>query len=526
MKLKLVIFLVLIAAATLLFTVSVARAQEIEYPVEELGDCESEAECRTYCDKPAHMEACIAFAKEYKLMSEEEIRMAENFLEAGGEGPGGCDSQESCESYCNDISHMDECIAYAEEHGIIPPEELEEAKKVQAALKGGAQLPGGCQNKKACDVYCSVAEHMEECIAFGEAAGFIPEEELAEAKLMLEAIKKGAKPPACQGKKACDAYCAEESHFQECMAFAEAAGFISPEEAEMARKTGGKGPGGCRGRDECEEFCQQPENQETCFNFGKEHGMISEEDLAEMEEGKERMMEAFSEAPEEVMECLDAKFGSEMIEKLKSGSTMPTREIGDGMKECFEQQMRPPEGMMPPGEGEGEWGGGPGGCQSEEECERPVIFDQEGEEQFEERRYESPERMMPSREGEMMPRREEAPGPVPPGASEEQRQEALNRAMEMVRTSLERLTPEMKECVISEIGQAVYDKLYAGDFTGFTVEDSNRIPNVTYNCSIKFRPMPPAETQPQSFKPRKQQFSAPEVFRMFGSAISSFYWSE
>ena len=46
--------------------------------------------------------------------------------------------------------------------------------------------------------------------------------------------------------------------------FAEAAGFMRPEEMKMARKTKGKGPGGCKGKDECEAFCQNEENMETC----------------------------------------------------------------------------------------------------------------------------------------------------------------------------------------------------------------------------------------------------------------------
>ena len=71
---------------------------------------------------------------------------------------------------------------------------------MKAAIEKGIKPPA-CRNKKQCDSYCASPEHMEECLTFAEAAGFIPPEELDEAKKVLEAIKKGVKPPACRGKK-------------------------------------------------------------------------------------------------------------------------------------------------------------------------------------------------------------------------------------------------------------------------------------------------------------------------------------
>ncbi len=350
-------------------------------------------------------------------MSDEEIVKAKKFLEIGGEGPGGCEGKDSCEEYCNDINHIDECISFAEENDLIPPEELEEARRVQAAIRRGVNPPP-CGNKRACDIYCEAPEHMEECIAFGIEAGFIQgkeaedaqkmleavkrgvrpppcrgreacdeycsspdnievcmnfaieagfmsEQEKADSQKMLAAIKRGVKPPPCKGKDECDVYCGQEEHFEECMNFAVAAGFMNEKDAEMARKTGGKGPGGCRSREECEAFCNNPDNQETCFNFGKEHGLIPEEDLKQMEEGKQRFQESLNQAPQEVIDCLQEKIGVDMLEKMKSG-VMPPREIGDQMRECFEK-MGPPrgqegQGMMQPGQP------GPGGCKTPEEC--------------------------------------------------------------------------------------------------------------------------------------------------------------
>src|SRR3989344_2962213 len=96
---------------------------------------------------------------------------------------GGCAGKDACEAYCDDISHIDACIAFAEKTGILPPEELAEAKQVQAAIAKGVKPPA-CRNKKECDVYCEDPSHMKECITFGEAAGFLGGRGLEDAQKM------------------------------------------------------------------------------------------------------------------------------------------------------------------------------------------------------------------------------------------------------------------------------------------------------------------------------------------------------
>jgi len=396
---------------------SLAWAQNVQYPVAELGNCQDESACKSYCDKPENTEACVAFAEKNNLMSKEEVELAKKFVAAGSKGPGGCKGKDECEAFCNNMDHMDECISFAEKNNLIPPEELAEAKKVQAAIKRGVKPPP-CGNKKQCDVYCEESEHMEECIAFGIEAGFIQGKELedvqkmlaavkrgvkpppckgkeacdaycsspdnmevcmtfaieagfmnesekADSQKMLQALKKGAKPPSCKGKEACDVYCAEDAHVEECINFAIAAGFMDAKDAEMAKKTKGKGPGGCKGKDECEAFCNNPDNQETCFNFGKENGLIPEEDLRRMEEGKR------------------------------------------GNRGESNQKFQPGPGMENPGEQMMPQQAGPGGCKGPEECQAYCMSHpdecrgpSDNNQQFQENR----EGMMPSQgEGMMRP---------------------------------------------------------------------------------------------------------------------------
>lgn len=265
---------------------SLQEAPKIIFPVAELGSCKDQAECFAYCEIPENNKACFAFAEKYQLLTEEEMRVAEKVQGVDG-GPGGCKSKDECETYCDDVSNIDECVAFAEENGLMKGKELEEAKKVQTALKGGGKLPGGCRNKTSCEDYCQSGEHMEECLAFAEASGFLSSEELEQAKKFMPLMKEGLAPGGCKSKDECEAYCEGDEHFEECISFAEKNGMIPEEERkniEAFKKAGGQGPGGCKGR-QCRMFCENPDNQEICFQWAKENGLISEDELREMESG-------------------------------------------------------------------------------------------------------------------------------------------------------------------------------------------------------------------------------------------------
>jgi len=180
------------------------------------GGCKSKAACETYCSQPKNIQQCVDFAEAAGFMTAKEAAMVRK---TGGVGPGGCFGQAACETYCTNADHMAECIDFAVKYDLMPPEERDEAMKVAAALKRGVKLPGGCTNKQTCEAYCMKPENMAGCLDFAETAGFISQEEAAIArKMMSKGITSG--PGGCRSSESCEAYCTNPKNILECMAFA------------------------------------------------------------------------------------------------------------------------------------------------------------------------------------------------------------------------------------------------------------------------------------------------------------------
>lgn len=368
-----------------------ARLNEIAFPIAELGGCLSREECKAYCDESDHVDACLAFAEARGLMSAAELAAAKKFVGVGLAGPGGCQGKDACAEYCDAAKNIEACVAFAEQNDLMSDEKLQESKKVVTAIKNDVKPPR-CSGQEDCDHYCASEAGMEECITFGTDVGILPIQEQENARKVLTAIKNGAVPP-CRGKECeatcnsvgseacrafadaagiysrgkmimiqriltslaeeihpsgcsteqeCQDYCAQDANLEECLKFAETVGGLTSAEATAARENKDvppEGPGGCQSKEECDAFCGEPKNSGTCFDFAKDHGMISEADLMKIEEKQQKLKGALNDMPEVVAACLDTALGTAIVEQLKSGSLVPGPIIGEKIKFCLSQSM-------------------------------------------------------------------------------------------------------------------------------------------------------------------------------------------
>ena len=323
---------------------------QISFPVKELGNCQNEEECKAHCDSWENIEECVSFAEAHNLLSPEELAEAKKIMKALAEGavpPGGCLNPTQCEAYCEEPTKIEECIDFAEKAGIIPPEEAAEARLVRKAMLAGIPFPGDCRTKEKCDAYCSQPAHMGECFSYACKIGILSSENCSRGMKAVSLMAKGESPGGCKSKEGCEVYCADENHIEECAQFAQKAGLITQEEAEILRKTGGRGPGDCKSKEECDAFCNNPDNQEACLQFALQYDLLPQEEVQKMREGAGEIKKGLEFASLELLECLNSSVGPEVVEKIRSGNFMPTPQIGEQIKSCFDRYMIPPSGAPP-----------------------------------------------------------------------------------------------------------------------------------------------------------------------------------
>ena len=168
-----------------------------------------------------------------------------------------------------------------------------ELRQILAAKDSGVHFPGNCDTRYKCLKYCEAPTHALECVDFAEAAGFISKDEAAQARKFIPLIQQGVTPGKCDTKEGCDAYCAQKTHALECMEFAVKYEILPPDELEIVKKIlpfmrAGKMPGNCSTKDECEAYCTAEGHFEECLELGLAIGVIdpSEVDLIRKSGGK------------------------------------------------------------------------------------------------------------------------------------------------------------------------------------------------------------------------------------------------
>ncbi|MCX6713708.1 MAG: hypothetical protein NTV48_01215, partial [Candidatus Vogelbacteria bacterium] len=148
------------------------RFANINYPITKLGNCESKQDCKVYCDQASHMDACLDFAEENFLLPQNQIdsgRLAAKAVKAVGT-PGNCKSRELCLDYCS--KNFDACLTYMTKAGFISSY----WQKLFGYLKTGG--PGGCKVGPDCDAYCAKPDHQQECLDWSVKEGLMDQNDM------------------------------------------------------------------------------------------------------------------------------------------------------------------------------------------------------------------------------------------------------------------------------------------------------------------------------------------------------------
>ncbi len=260
----------------------------------------------------------------------QEMRQILAAKDSGVPFPGNCNTREKCVKYCEELENGLECVDFAEAAGFISADAAAQARKYIPLILQGV-TPGKCDTKEKCEAYCQESAHALECMEFAVEYEILPPDELEILKKILPFMRAGTMPGGCTSKDECEAYCTDGDHFEECIDMGLAIGVIRPEEVELMRKSGGKGPGGCRSREACEAFCTQPENQKECIAFAVKIGVMTQEEADQVEAAGD-VRQCFEEADEKIISCFVTHLGIDVFEQMKAGKMPYDLAIVEKMK--------------------------------------------------------------------------------------------------------------------------------------------------------------------------------------------------
>lgn len=223
-----------------IFTQSPVTAQEnssntndkygVTYPVVELENCSDYAACRTYCEDPVHKDACTAYAKLKGFYKDDAVTVKSESIVKAAKVELGCDSFDSCQSYCQQETNRDKCDAFAKSHKlnggrVSNPASKDIIKKAEEIL--------GCSSEESCKAFCSDQSNAAKCSEFARSVGLRGGE-----------IRRG--PGGCISESTCRAFCQDPNNFDECAKFG----------GQKGARENFRGPGGCNSRESCESYCQ------------------------------------------------------------------------------------------------------------------------------------------------------------------------------------------------------------------------------------------------------------------------------
>ncbi len=346
-------FLRILFASTLIFAglITVAAAQDatpapsptpvqtkITFPIAELGNCASQVECRAYCNKPENMDACTAFASAHGIINDQQKEQNQKFSSALKQGgPGGCKTPDQCKTYCDDSSHTDECVAFAEAHNLGNKDHIDQAKKFGQIFKDGSG-PGGCKSLGECKTFCSKAENLKTCADFAKQQNLLSADDSQKLEKFNQLVADGKTPGNCDSKDACEAYCKDASHRQECVDFGVKMGFLTRDQGDKIKKNDAMtGPGGCNNKEECESYCNSEEHHQECLQFAQEHGLADKQDVKNVKDAVNNIRTGIDNAPQEVKDCLKQTLDASTLDQIEQGEFTPTPEVGQQIKSCFEK---------------------------------------------------------------------------------------------------------------------------------------------------------------------------------------------
>ncbi|MBI2040366.1 hypothetical protein HYT18_04805 [Candidatus Microgenomates bacterium] len=216
----------------------IAQKYGVTFPVAELGNCGSIAECRTYCEDPVNATTCIDYAKAKGFYQEDPTVTDKDRILQQAKSILGCDSYDACQNYCEVPANYDRCDSFAKSQGIAGGVVNDPS---QSGILDQARSVLGCTSADLCKSFCEQEANRTRCAEFANTVG-------------LHGGEQRVGPGGCNSEATCRTFCSDPANYQICSGFATSSGGTF------------SGPGGCNSEASCRAYCS--EHEDECRSLG------------------------------------------------------------------------------------------------------------------------------------------------------------------------------------------------------------------------------------------------------------------
>jgi len=148
----------------------------ITFPIVELGNCPDKAACKDYCDQPLSRDACQNYAIVHKLITPQPTPLIDTAkaiqLISEAKKLIGCDSYDTCKAFCDIDSNHEECLDFSQKNNDlinnydeIIPNPIESFSTLLFQI---TQQELGCNSENSCKTFCSDEQNYQKCTQFAQ----------------------------------------------------------------------------------------------------------------------------------------------------------------------------------------------------------------------------------------------------------------------------------------------------------------------------------------------------------------------
>lgn len=297
------LFLSFLLFSLIIFSlVGTSFAQQIQYPIAQLGNCRDSQECFYYCEIPRNTPVCWSYGKYilHKDVLGDATKSPDQIAKDHGitfpiAELGNCNSPQECMQYCNIPANQQACSDFGHKKGLIQENTSTQQSVDESKIVADAKTQLGCNSKDTCMAFCNDPANQQKCQQFAQSEGLNQnhndQQNTPQPSIPPTVFQATKQELGCDSETTCMDYCNNPDHYQKCQQFAQEHNLMQQQnqqgqeqqrEQQHAAPSGASSPPPCADQASCMQWCKdnpdkcslpkQQSNQNQPYNQNQYHG--------------------------------------------------------------------------------------------------------------------------------------------------------------------------------------------------------------------------------------------------------------